>query len=550
MCSIVNLESNDQFITNTSSTLLIIFPDRLGNIALKEKSAQRYGLKSEISVSCSSCDEEAYLVTSGNVAERGTSYDVNRRAVYHSIEMGSGYEGLASFCSIMNMPCISKPAYQQQMESILLSLEEEANEEMNNAGKELHELMISNETGDGGVVDVAVSFDGTWAKRGFTSLTGVVFVISVDTGKVLDYHCLSKACQKCSLKKSKCKDDAQFREWQPQHLASGECDINFDGSSPAMECEGAVTLWERSIEKHNLRYKWMVSDGDSKAYTAVKDVYGAECEVEKLDCIGHVQKRMGKHLLKLKALNKSKLSDGKSIGGKGRLTEGKIKQLQKYYGLAIRQNTSTKPNPTQAEIDVAAYTMKKNIIAILHHSVHLKDTSKQHRYCPQGESSWCKWQQDQASGTSTYDGSSCLPEVFLQELTPTFLALSDTKLLERCVRGTTQNPNECLNSLVWARCPKHKHHGIKVVRCAVASAVCHFHSGAASRENIMRRLSTPAGHHTRQASFVRDKKRLRKSDRQVTKKGKKRRQGQALLRTRREEALREAEGVTYEAGGF
>ena len=156
-------------------------------------------------MSFNSCHKEASLVTSGSVAERGTSYDVNRRAVYHSIETGSGYEGLASFCSIMNMPCISKPAYQQQIETILLSLEEEANEEMKNAGKELHELMISNETGD--VVDIAVSFDGTWAKRGFTSLTGVVFVISVDTGKVLDCHCLSKACQKCSPKKSKCKDE-------------------------------------------------------------------------------------------------------------------------------------------------------------------------------------------------------------------------------------------------------------------------------------------------------------------------------------------------------
>jgi hypothetical protein len=442
----------------------------------------------------------------------------------------------------MNMPCISKPAYRQQIETILLSLEEEANEEMKNSGKELHELMISNETGD--VVDIAVSFDGTWAKRGFTSLTGVVFVISVDTGKVLDYHCLSKACQKCSLKKSKCKDDAQFREWQSNtlhlvivistlmaaHQPWNVKELLHCGKGPLRSIIFATSGW-LVMETARPMQLW-------KTFMVEK--------VEKLDCVGHVQKRMGKHLMKLKASNKSKLSDGKTIGGKERLTEGKIKQLQKYYGLAIRQNTSNKPN----EIDVAAYTMKKNFIAILYHSVHSKDPTKQHRYCPQGESSWCKWKQDQASGTSTYDGSDCLPEVFLQDLTPTFLALSDTKLLERCVRGTTQNSNECLNSLVWARCPKHKHHGIKVVRCAVASAVCHFHSGAASRENVKRRLSTPAGHHTKQASYVRDKKRLRKSDQQATNKEKKRRQGQALLRTRREEALREAEGVTYEAGGF
>jgi len=46
-----------------------------------------------------------------------------------------------------------------------------------------------------GVVDAAVSFDGMCAKRGFTFLTGVVFVISVDTGEVLDYHVLSKSAR-------------------------------------------------------------------------------------------------------------------------------------------------------------------------------------------------------------------------------------------------------------------------------------------------------------------------------------------------------------------
>ena len=116
--------------------------------------------------------------------------------------------------------------------------------------------------------------------------------------------------------------------------------------------------------------------------------------------------------------------------------------------------------------------------------------------------------------------------------------------------GATQNRNECINSMVWVRCPKHKHHGVKVVRCAVASAVCHFHSGATSRLRIMERLSIPGGASTRLASNAKDNKRKRKSDLQATEKEKKRRQGEQLLRTRREEALRDAEGDTYDAGGF
>lgn len=55
---------------------------------------------------------------------------------------------------------------------------------------------------------------------------------------------------------------------------------------------------------------------------------------------------MGKHLLNVKSRTKGKLADGKPVGGRGRLTEGKIKQLQKYYGLAIRQNTLKQANPS------------------------------------------------------------------------------------------------------------------------------------------------------------------------------------------------------------
>lgn len=167
--------------------------------------------------------------------------DVNRRIVYHSIETGGGYEGLASFCSIINMPCLSKTAYYQHVETILDALEFEALEDMRAAGQRLHEHILkeSGEQNTDTVVDAAVSFDGTWAKRGFTSLTGVVFVLSVDTGEVLDYHVQCKSCQKCALKKGRCNSDDEFEEWQMEHIASGDCDKNFHSSSPAMETEGA-----------------------------------------------------------------------------------------------------------------------------------------------------------------------------------------------------------------------------------------------------------------------------------------------------------------------
>ena len=52
-------------------------------------------------------------------------HDINQRAIYHSIETGTGYEGLVTFCSIMNMPCLAKSAYHVQVENILCALEAE-----------------------------------------------------------------------------------------------------------------------------------------------------------------------------------------------------------------------------------------------------------------------------------------------------------------------------------------------------------------------------------------------------------------------------------------
>jgi len=194
--------------------------------------------------------------------------------------------------------------------------------------------------------------------------------------------------------------------------------------------------------------------------------------------------------------------------------------------------------------------MKKNIIATLNHSVKGQDPAKQHRFCPVGETSWCKWQQDKATATSTYRDDDCLPEVFLELVRPTFMTLSDTKLLERCTHGTTQNPNECINSMVWVRCPEHKHHGAKFVRYAAASAVCHFHKGAECRKDIMDKVSIPRGTRTSHAFRLKDNKHLQKADNQATAKEKKRRQAVHLVCTRREEVLQDLEGITYEAGGF
>ena len=79
---------------------------------------------------------------------------------------------------------------------------------------------------------------------------------------------------------------------------------------------------------HNMRYKYMLCDGDSKALNDLNDIhkpYGNEVKIEKLDCVNHVHKRMGKGIRKVPKT--SSFVKGRS----GKLTDVTINKLSDYY---------------------------------------------------------------------------------------------------------------------------------------------------------------------------------------------------------------------------
>ncbi len=142
-----------------------------------------------------------------------------------------------------------------------------------------------------------------------------------------------------------------------------------------------------------------------------------------------------------------KLSDGKGVGCAVRLTMDMIKRIQNYYGFAIRQN--------KGDLE----KMKTAIAAIMHHLICDNNESLeiQHRFGPQGSLSWCRfWKDKMSNATRTYDESSRLPIVFMNELEPIFKRLSADELWSRCLLGLTQNQNESLNSLSWSCIQKSK----------------------------------------------------------------------------------------------
>ncbi|CAN7944544.1 unnamed protein product [Ixodes hexagonus] len=163
------------------------------------------------------------------------------------------------------------------------------------------------------------ALDGSWQKRGHTSNNGIVSATSVDSGKVLDVEAMSKRCAKCGNKGV--SSDPRHKE---------VCQGNHQGTNGGMEVTGALNIFCRSEELYGVRYVKYLGDGDSKAFLAVKakKPYGDSVEISKLECIGHVQKRMGTRLRRLKKENKvGKLSDGKGLSGRGRLTDAVIDKL-------------------------------------------------------------------------------------------------------------------------------------------------------------------------------------------------------------------------------
>lgn len=107
----------------------------------------------------------------------------------------------------------------------------------------------------------------------------------------MDYHVLFGSSQLCALKKGKCTDE-EFEKW----LLEQECDINFTGSSPAMEAEGAVFLWGRSIEHHNPRYKWWLVMGTAKLSIQLNTFMMTYCNCGKIGLCRACSEKNGKAL--------------------------------------------------------------------------------------------------------------------------------------------------------------------------------------------------------------------------------------------------------------
>ena len=245
-------------------------------------------------------------------------------------EIGEGHADMNTFCGYMNMPPpIAEITFNETVKSRLHpAYIDVVNRNMNDATEEVRRKLADEYETEVSVYDTAVSCDGSWQRRGYSSINGLVTAIHIDIGKCLAFETLEKNCKACEMWASR-KGTTEYDNFVKDH----NCPINHHGSAGAMELVGIVNIFERSVADLQLCFTTFVDDGDSKAYPAILNAnpYGPDKPVEKGECVGHVQKRVGGRLRKLKKEKGGEvLSDGKELGGIGRLNEKFINRLQNF----------------------------------------------------------------------------------------------------------------------------------------------------------------------------------------------------------------------------
>ncbi|CAF2204978.1 unnamed protein product [Rotaria magnacalcarata] len=189
---------------------------------------------------------------------------------------------------------------------------------------------------------------------------------------------------------------------------------------------------------------------------------------------------------------RKKLSDGKTIGGKNRLSVHNILRLQMTFASTIRKS--------KHDLDL----LFKVSWAIYWHKYSTNDDPR-HDYC---SIDWCGYLKSIRDKTPYDHTSHGLSRPVLDAIKPVFNNLCSRESLARVVDASTQNPNEGFHSLVWLMSPKHKASSGTTFEIACCLAVIIFNDGYFALGDIFNIMCGYRGYYTDQAMVHFDNSRL------------------------------------------
>ena len=270
------------------------------------------------------------------------------------------------------------------------------------------------------LVPIPCSFDMGWQKRGkgHNSRTGQAAVMSLSSGKVLDYTTRTKSCRFCDSAKAKGK--------QPK---AHDCRKNHEASSKAMEPAAAVELFNRAPSQ-SVKLSVYTGDDDSitEAHIRQKVIY----KVEKFSDIIHVKRSLTTRLYNL--------GQNQKFDNCSPLSQKVINYLVKCFSYAIAQNKGNSKGIQAAVKSIVPHAFGD------------------HSNCA---GSWGAFQNDPTSyrHKDLPYGKDLCGEKLQSALNNIFNDYCTDAVAEKLAPMTNSQRNEVLNSVIGSKIPKIRFYG-------------------------------------------------------------------------------------------
>lgn len=170
------------------------------NKDMKFETSSERGLGFKIILLCDDCAPRT--VNSSPFANH--SYAINRRFLFVMRLLGLGLKGAKKFCGLMDMPAfITQSTYDLLINNMHGCIRTVTEKLFQQACAQEKQLTSDNQS-EAHAIELTVSGDGTWKKRGYTSLYGVSSLISYYTGKIIDIVVKCAYCKQCEVRKKIC----------------------------------------------------------------------------------------------------------------------------------------------------------------------------------------------------------------------------------------------------------------------------------------------------------------------------------------------------------
>ncbi|KYN06620.1 hypothetical protein ALC62_02423 [Cyphomyrmex costatus] len=183
------------------------------DVTFTESSIRGLGFK--IVVSCKKCPQ-TQIPNSPLIDNR--AYDINRRIIVAIRLLGVGLHGIKKFCAFMELP---RPIFHSFYDKVITIICEATQRVCAKSMRNAVKIEKEENARKGLSTELIVSGDGSWRKRGFSSLFGLVSLIGWNSGKVIDILIKSSYCKACEFWNKKAKatntlDDYSHKSHLPE----------------------------------------------------------------------------------------------------------------------------------------------------------------------------------------------------------------------------------------------------------------------------------------------------------------------------------------------